>query len=340
MTYYSATAIIHSFIDRVSKNGNLLLNICPMADGTIPKEQQDIVKAIGAFLRQFGTAIYETRAWTMYGEGPTKMGGCSICAPSIGTAQDVRYTRSKQGDVVYAIFLGWPGSGKQVTLASVTTTRVAVGSGKVFLFGPTGGSPVPLTFSQDGSGLHVTLPSNQPYTAVAYAMAISPSGTPPAPTPWLDSGSGNGGMGGGAGAGGAAGAAGRSGTGGIARASGMTGDGGRAGTGGAAVTSGAAGAGTSVGSGGASGGSGGSGGRGNVGGASGSGGGQAPAGTPGSSSGCSCAMSSSPGGSEAVLVLLFALALVSAARRRRYPPRSFADNQRCTEIVELSIAAD
>jgi len=147
MTYYNPAAIIHQFIDRVSKNGNLLLNICPMADGTIPKEQQDTLMAIGTFLKQFGTAIYETRAWTVYGEGPTKMGGCSICAPTSGTSQDVRYTRSKDGDAVYALLLGWPGNGKQVNLTSVTTSRFALGSGKVFLFAPVGGSATSLQFT-------------------------------------------------------------------------------------------------------------------------------------------------------------------------------------------------
>jgi len=185
MTYYDSTAIIHQFIDRVSKNGNLLLNICPMADGTIPQDQQNILMAMGAFLKQFGTAIYQTRAWVVYGEGPTKMGGCSICAPSAGTPQDVRYTASKDGSTVYAILLGWPGNGKQVTLASVTPSRYAVGSGKVFLIGPLGGDAISLPFTQDASGLHVTLPSTQPYTAVAYAMSISKSGNPPAPTPTL-----------------------------------------------------------------------------------------------------------------------------------------------------------
>ena len=235
MTYYASEAIIHSFIDRVSKNGGLLLNICPMADGTIPQEQQDILLAMGTFLKQFGTAIYETRAWVVYGEGPTKMGGCSICAPMEGTPQDVRYTASKQGDVVYAILLGWPGNGSQVNLTSVTTSRFPVGPGKVFLFGPVGGLAISLAFTQDGSGLHVTLPSTQPYTAVAYAMAISPSGTPPAPTPWLASAGTDGGVGGDGGAGG--------GVGGTAGADGGVGTGGRegaGGTGGADVGSGGA----------------------------------------------------------------------------------------------------
>jgi len=184
MPYYTDAQIIHSFIDRVSKNGNLLLNISPMPDGTIPQRQKDILAAMGSFLKQFGTAIYETRAWTVYGEGPTKMGGGAFTAPTAGTPQDVRYTASKDGDAVYAILLGWPGNG-QIALSSVTTARFPVGTGKVFLFAPVGGSAIELPFTQDASGLYVTLPSAQPYTAIAYAMKISMSGTAPAPTPTI-----------------------------------------------------------------------------------------------------------------------------------------------------------
>jgi alpha-L-fucosidase len=185
MPYYTDAQIIHSFIDRVSKNGNLLLNISPMPDGTIPQRQKDILAAMGSFLKQFGTAIYETRAWTVYGEGPTKMGGGAFTAPTAGTPQDVRYTASKDGDAVYAILLGWPGDGQQIALSSVTTARFPVGTGKVFLFAPVGGSAIELPFTQDASGLYVTLPSAQPYTAIAYAMKISMSGTVPAPTPTI-----------------------------------------------------------------------------------------------------------------------------------------------------------
>ena len=181
ITYNSAQAVVDAFIDRVSKGGNLLLNISPMADGTIPQAQQDILNTMGAFLKQNGTAIYSTRAWSVYGEGPTKMGGL----PSAGTSNDVRYTKSKDGTTLYAVWMGWPGNGKQVTMASVTTTAFPVGSGKVFLFGPVGGSAIELPFTQDKSGLHVTFPTPQPYSAAAYALEVSPAGTPPAPTPWL-----------------------------------------------------------------------------------------------------------------------------------------------------------
>jgi alpha-L-fucosidase len=186
MSYYSPQAVLDAFIDRVSKGGNLLENISPMADGTIPQAQLDILSTLGAFLKQNGTAIYNTRAWTVYGEGPTKMGGGAFTTPTAGTPSDIRYTRSKDGSTLYAIFMGWPGDGKTVTLASVTTSAYAVGTGKVYLFGPVGGSAISVPFTQDGSGLHITLPSTLPYTAVAYAFEISKDGTPPAPTPPLE----------------------------------------------------------------------------------------------------------------------------------------------------------
>ena len=270
MQYYTNTALVHAFVDRVSKGGNLLLNLSPMADGTFPQQQKDIMAAFGKFLKQMGTAIYNTRAWAVYGEGPTKLGGGGMGSPTAMTSSDVRYTKSKDSDAVYAILMGWPGNGKQVTLASVTTARFDFGSGKVFLFGPSGngGDEIALQATQDGSGLHVTLPSTQPYTALAYAMKISKSGAAPAPTSWSGGGAGtlDGGVdGGGAGVGGSLGTGGGSGAGGAGGATtnpsstgGAPGSGGVSGTGGARSSGGATGAGGSgaaggAGSGGASG---------------------------------------------------------------------------------------
>jgi alpha-L-fucosidase len=186
MGYYSIPSLIHAFLDRVSKNGNLLLNMCPMPNGAFPQQQRDILTAFGTFLRQMGTAVYNTRAWEVCCQGPTSMGGGSFQTPTEGTANDVRYTKSKDGDAVYAILLGWPGDGQQFTLSAVTTSRFDVGSGKVFLFGPTGGEAIELQFTQDGSGLRFTLPSPRPYEAVAYAIKISQSGAAPEPTPWIE----------------------------------------------------------------------------------------------------------------------------------------------------------
>ncbi len=91
--YYSQKQVFHGFLDRISKNGNLLLNISPKADGTIPREQKDLLLAMGAWLRKYGEAVYATRAWERYGEGPTRMGAAHgvMGPPREGTARDVRY---------------------------------------------------------------------------------------------------------------------------------------------------------------------------------------------------------------------------------------------------------
>jgi len=64
--------IIDVLIDIVSKNGNMLLNIGPKPDGTITREQQDVLLAIGKWLDVNGEAIYGTRPWKISGEGPTE----------------------------------------------------------------------------------------------------------------------------------------------------------------------------------------------------------------------------------------------------------------------------
>ena len=165
--------MLHSFIDRVSKNGNMLLNIAPMADGTIPQGQKDILLGIGDHLKRFGESIYATRAWTAYGEGPTKMGGGSFTRPTAGTAQDIRFTRDKANRVLYATVLGWPGS--SLTIKTLGSDRIDL---RVADLGEAArhhrrhlhGLPPP---TQDASGLTVTLPSSAPYSADAYVLKLT-----------------------------------------------------------------------------------------------------------------------------------------------------------------------
>lgn len=173
MKYYSQAQLLHRLIDLVSKSGNLILNISPKADGSIPAEQRTILLGMGDWLRKFGSSIYGTRAWSVYGEGPTKMGGGSFSAPVEGNGKDIRYTKAKDGSAIYAIFLGWPGNGAKVTLAGLNSSRLKLTTQtKVQLMGTSPNSDLALTYTQDAGGLQVTFPGSAPYTALAYPVRI------------------------------------------------------------------------------------------------------------------------------------------------------------------------
>lgn len=62
-TFLSVEELVQSFVDIVSKNGNLLLNIGPRADGSIPEGQLVRLQGLGAWLKQNGEGIYGTRPW-------------------------------------------------------------------------------------------------------------------------------------------------------------------------------------------------------------------------------------------------------------------------------------
>ncbi|MEU9919005.1 alpha-L-fucosidase [Streptomyces sp. NPDC051001] len=178
--YYSTKQLLHAFLDRISKNGNLLLNIAPMADGTIPQGQSNILLGMGDHLKRFGEAVYGTRAWTAYGEGPTRMGGGTFTQPTAGTAEDIRFTRNKANNVLFATVLGWPGS--LLRIRTLGSGRIDLSSlTSVQLLGSTAGSYIDLAKPvQDASGQKVTLPSTAPYTAYAYVVKLTFSGTLPA----------------------------------------------------------------------------------------------------------------------------------------------------------------
>jgi len=168
----SAANLLHVLIDIVSKNGVLLLNISPKADGTIPDDQKDVLLKMGEWLDRYGEAIYETRPWYTYGEGPTKEpeGNFKNHLEFLKvkySAKDVRYT--KKGNVIYASILGWPGNNQNVHLESF-----AIGEWKerkkiknVSLLGYDG----KIDYSLIGNGLLVSTPKN-PINEMAVVFKI------------------------------------------------------------------------------------------------------------------------------------------------------------------------
>ena len=109
MDYKTADAIIGDLADIISKNGALLLNVGPLSDGTIPEEDQRILLEVGRWLAVNGEAVYGTRPWKVFGEGPTEVheGGFTDTRRTAFTAQDIRFTAKGQ-KTLYAIFLAWP----------------------------------------------------------------------------------------------------------------------------------------------------------------------------------------------------------------------------------------
>lgn len=128
--------LITMFVDIVSKNGNLLLNVGPMADGTIPENQVGRLRSLGNWLDTNGEAIFDTRPWSR-AEGKTTQGN------------GVRFTQTD--DALYATLMGTPAE-SNVTIEVLSASDGAT----VHLLG----HDEALSWSQSGSDLRIQLPSN------------------------------------------------------------------------------------------------------------------------------------------------------------------------------------
>lgn len=162
--------LIDMLIDIVSKNGNMLLNIGPKSDGTITKEQTDVLLSVGTWLRINGEGIYGTRPWEVAEEGPTHAseGTFGESKPVHYTAKDIRFT-SKNG-VVYAFLLDVPQ--ERVSIAALSTMAGRGVVAKVELLGSTES----ITWAQKNNALEIESSPHYPSSdAVCYRIAFTKS---------------------------------------------------------------------------------------------------------------------------------------------------------------------
>jgi alpha-L-fucosidase len=164
MNVRSAESVVHELIEMASMGGNLLLNISPMGDGSIPEVQQKSLLAVGAWLKTNGEGIYGSRPWVKMGEGPMvpsaapgdwKGGSTAVEGPRIQRAKmpapsaaDFRFTTAKGALFAFG-YVRPAGEAKIVSLAEgiAKVERVTVA-----------GSDETLKFQQTAERLMVTVP--------------------------------------------------------------------------------------------------------------------------------------------------------------------------------------
>lgn len=153
--YKSASTVIKLLADIVSKNGTLLLSVPMRADGTIDEKEEAVLNDIALWMDVNKEAIFGTRPWTVFGEGPVAAANVKMNKEGFNEgayakmgADEIRFTR--KGKYLYAIVLGVPET-KEIAIKSVSGKGVKVRSVELLGHGK-------VAFRQTSEGLKLTLP--------------------------------------------------------------------------------------------------------------------------------------------------------------------------------------
>ena len=167
--YLDPRDVIHWLIDTVSKNGTFILNIPGKPDGTIDGKEIAVLDGVTSWMQVNAEAIYDTRPWKVFGEGPNVVKAGSYQGKSVSKLgpKDIRFTRNKANNVVYALVLGWPAEPIVVQSLGLSAATRPGKVAKVEVLG-TGDK---VNWKQHNDSLRVELPKRYRPT-VDYAAAV------------------------------------------------------------------------------------------------------------------------------------------------------------------------
>lgn len=174
--YKSARTVVHTLIDVVSKNGNLLLSVPLKGDGTPDADEIAIVEGIAAWMEVNQEAIHGTRPWKVFGEGPQMASAAPIQAQGFNegrgkafTAEDARFTT--KGETLYAFIMGAPTNAVSIKSLGTDAKLLEKPISAVTLLG----SEEKLRWQQLPEGLVIDPPQKSP-SAIAIVFKISTKG--------------------------------------------------------------------------------------------------------------------------------------------------------------------